>query len=58
MESNKSEVQTCSINNTQSVELINDQLIKDVQNKKQQVCIIQLLYYRYYKNKNSKYKYV
>jgi len=51
MESNKSDVQTYSINNTQSVELINDQLIKDVQNKKQQVCIIQLLYYRYHKNK-------
>jgi len=43
MESNKSEVQTYSVNNTQFVELINDELIKDVQNKKQQVCIIQLL---------------
>jgi len=29
MKSNKSDVQTYSINNIQSVELINDQLIKD-----------------------------
>ncbi|KYM98411.1 PREDICTED: uncharacterized protein LOC108777575 [Cyphomyrmex costatus] len=40
MESNRSEVQIYSINNTESIELINDHLIKDVQNKEQQVCII------------------